>query len=308
MKQFIYPLAVLLGGACFGVLSTFVKLAYEQGFNLAQVTGGQFIIGTILIWFLVLISKKRTVTFKRFSQLVLGGIPMALTGIFYYQSLQTLDASLAIIFLFQFVWVGTLLEYLLDKKKPSKNKMSAILLLIIGSVLAAGVLSSGFEKLALSGAIWGILASISFSSFAYVSGRVGAELPPIQRSAIFATGGLITTLLIFPPVFLFEPSTVISLAPYGLFLGIFGVTLPPLLFAIGMPHVGTGLGTILSSSELPVALLMSILILQEQVAWIQWLGVLIISIGIVIGNISLLPKAKRPPHKQSPESTTMSAS
>ncbi|KGA97490.1 multidrug DMT transporter permease [Alkalihalobacillus alcalophilus ATCC 27647 = CGMCC 1.3604] len=291
MKQSIYPLAVLLGGACFGVLSTFVKLAYAQGFQLAEVTGSQFIIGTLLIWLLVLFTKKQKITGKRFAILAAGGIPMGLTGIFYYQSLQTLDASLAIIFLFQFVWVGTLLEYILDKKKPSKQKLGSIFLLIIGSILAAGVISGGFANISMIGIVWGILAAISFSSFAYVSGNVGRELPPIQRSAIFAVGGLIITFIIFPPLFLLEPTTVMAIAPYGLLLGLFGVTLPPLLFAIGMPHVGAGLGTILSSSELPVALLMSILILNEQVLFSQWVGVVIIIFGIIFGNMKFKYKS-----------------
>ncbi|MDQ0272896.1 EamA family transporter [Cytobacillus purgationiresistens] len=284
MNQWIYPLAVFLGGACFGVLSTFVKLAYGQGFGLAQVTGSQFIAGTLLIWLLVLFTKKQKVSIKRFSTIAFGGIPMALTGIFYYQSLQTLDASLAIIFLFQFVWIGTLVEYLIDHKKPSKQKLFTIFMLLIGSILAAGVLSNGFSNLSITGMVWGLLAACSFSAFAYVSGTVGKELPPIQRSAIFALGGLITTFVIFPPIFYFDFATAAAITPYSLFLGLFGVMLPPLLFAIGMPHVGAGLGTILSSSELPVALFMSLVFLDEKLQLAQWIGVCIIVVAIIFGN------------------------
>ncbi|MFK4998521.1 hypothetical protein ACI2OX_17990 [Bacillus sp. N9] len=41
----------------------------------------------------------------------------------------------------------------------------------------------------------------------------------------------------------------------------------PLLFSIGMPHIGPGLGTILSASELPVAVIMSALVLGEYVTF-----------------------------------------
>lgn len=131
-----------------------------------------------------------------------------------------------------------------------------------------------------------MLAALSFSIFAYISSTVGKEVPPIQRSAVFAIGGLLITFVIFPPVFLADVATVTALLPYGLFLGLFGVTLPPLLFAIGMPHVGAGLGTILTSSELPVALLMSVLVLQEELVPLQWLGVCIIILGIIYGNVA----------------------
>ncbi|MEC1259710.1 DMT family transporter [Bacillus swezeyi] len=284
MKNWTFPVAVFLGGACFGVLSTFVKLAYEQGFELSEVTGSQFLVGTILIWLLVLFTKKEKISIKRFILIALGGIPMGLTGIFYYQSLQTLDASLAIIFLFQFVWIGTLLEYVIDQKKPSKQKLIAIGIILIGSIFSAGVLSFQFTKISLIGMVWGLIAACSFSAFAYVSGTVGKELPPIQRSATFTIGGLIITFLIFPPVFLFDPNTVSAIAPFGLFLGLFGVTLPPLFFSIGMPYVGAGLGTILSSSELPVALCMSLVFLDEQFQLTQWIGVCIVIAGIIYGN------------------------
>lgn len=89
----------------------------------------------------------------------------------------------------------------------------------------------------------------------------------------------------FPPVFLFHEPTFIGIAPYGLLLGMFGVALPPLLFSIGMPHVGPGYGTILTASELPVAVIMSALILKESVTIIQWLGVVLILGGIIIGNV-----------------------
>ncbi|MCP3739449.1 CynX/NimT family MFS transporter [Rossellomorea sp. BNER] len=72
---------------------------------------------------------------------------------------------------------------------------------------------------------------------------------------------------------------------YLQFLGLFGVALPPLLFSIGMPHVGPGLGTILSASELPVAVFMSAWIVAENISIWQWIGVILIIGGIIMGNV-----------------------
>lgn len=52
-----------------------------------------------------------------------------------------------------------------------------------------------------------------------------------------------------------------------------------------MPHVGLGLGTILAASELPVALLMALMVLGESVTPVQWIGILMIGAGMVVGNI-----------------------
>ncbi|WP_100406335.1 EamA family transporter [Bacillus solitudinis] len=293
MKNWMYAALVFLGGCCFGVLSTFVKLAYGQGFTLAVVSGSQFLCGTLLLWVVLPFVKKQYLSYREIFKLIVSGIPMGLTGILYYQSLQTLDASLAIIFLFQFVWLGSLLEYIIDRKKPSVTKILSILILILGSIFAAGVFQTTNSSLSGIGTIWGLMAALSFSIFIYTSGTVGKHVPAIQKSSWLAVGGLLIVFIIFPPFFLVDVDTLVGVAPFGIFLGLFGVTLPPFLFSIGMPRVGSGLGTILSSSELPVAIIMSAVILAEYIAPLQWFGVIVILVGIIIGNKR---QVKQQPH------------
>lgn len=295
MKTWHYALIVFLGGCCYGLLSTFVKLAYAAGYSVTEVTGSQYILGALLIWLLFLFTKKQKLMFNKAWKLMLFGIPFGMTGIFYYQALQTLDASLAIIFLFQFVWIGTLIEWLFYKKKPTATKLLAIGVLIIGSILAAGLLSTGDTTLTMEGTIWGILSAITFTSSIFISGAVGKDIQPILKSALLSTGALIVVLIVYPPIFLFDIQVLMGVAPYGFLLGLLGVALPPLLFSIGMPKIGPGLGTILSASELPVAVIMSALILNEFVSYSQWFGVIIILCGIMIGNVKLKRKTNTIP-------------
>lgn len=296
MKHWHYALIVFLGGCSYGILSTFVKLAYDAGYSAAEVTGGQYLFGMMLIWFLVFVNRQKSITKKQTVVLILSGIPTGLTSLFYYQALKTLDASLAIIFLFQFVWIGSLFEWIFYKRKPSKEKWISIIILLIGSLLAGGLISSGMMNITWQGTIWGMLSAITFAAFIFLSGAVGKNTAPLLKSALLSTGGLIVVMIVFPPVYLLDLSAFIGVAKYGLILGIFGVVLPPLLFTIGMPKIGPGLGTILSASELPVAVLMSAIVLHEYVSGWQWIGVVMILGGIVIGNINL---SKRRERKQS---------
>lgn len=290
MKLWQAALTVFLGGCCYGVLSTVVKLAYSAGFVMKEVSASQLICGASILWIMYIFSKKKRMSVSEVVKMIVAGLPMGMTGVFYYQSLNYVDASLAIIFLFQFVWIGTLIEYLIYKRIPSKPKLISIFLLLVGSLLATGLLSNGLESLAWQGVLWGLLSALSFSAFIYISGSVGKDLPPIQKSALLSTGGMIFVLLLFPPTFLFDGSIVTELAPYGLFLGLFGVALPPLMFSIGMPKVGVGLGTILAASELPVAVIASAFVLGENVSIVQWGGVGIILAGIFVGN--MVPESK----------------
>jgi drug/metabolite transporter (DMT)-like permease len=261
MKTWHYALLVFIGGCSLGILSTFVKLAYSAGFSMVEVTGSQVLFGTLIIWLVTMFAKKTKIGFRQAGKIMLAGIPMGLTGLLYYQSLQTLDASLAIIFLFQFIWIGSLIEWIVYKRRPSSGKLLSIAILLAGSILAAGLFVENIQSVSLQGAVWGMLSAVTFSIFIFLSSIIGKHVPAIQKSALLSTGGLIVTFLLFPPVFLLDIPTITGVMPYGLILGIFGVVFPPLLFSIGMPHVGPGLGTILTASELPVSIIMSALVL-----------------------------------------------
>ena len=289
MKLPLYALLAFLGGVSFGILSTFVKIAYGHGFEPGQVIGVQFFVGTVMFWLIYLFRKKESIQTSMIVKLIASGIPMALSGLFYYKSLEYLDASIAIIMLFQFSWMGLFAEWLLDRRLPTVEKWISAVILFVGSLLVADVLGASLDGLSATGVFWGLLAAVSFTAFINVSGRVGITVPAITKSMLMATGSLLTAWLVFPPVFLTDGSFFgDGLVYYGLMLGFFGVVLPPLLFSIAMPKVGSGLGTILSSSELPTAVFMSMVVLGEHVAALQWIGVLVVLFGISLPNFKYI--------------------
>ncbi|WP_071393968.1 EamA family transporter [Bacillus tuaregi] len=284
MSTWKFALLVFLGGCSYGVVSTFVKLAYSQGFNVSDVTGTQYFFGAILLWILSYFMPKSPLSFKSLLILLISGVPMGLTGIFYNQSLKYVDASIAIILLLQFTWIGIVIQYFLDKNVPTRKNLMATILILAGSIFASGILYSSIT-FSLVGYGWGLLAALSFASFIYISGRSTIPVHPIRKSALMSTGATILVFFVLPPDFLLNGSLYDGLLPYALFFAFFGSFLPPLLFNIGMPKVGSGLGNILSASELPTAVIMSTLILKEHVTFLQWMGVSIILLGIAFPNL-----------------------
>lgn len=101
MHKGFYALIVFSAGACYGVLSTFVKMAYAAGLTLTDVSGMQCLFGMLFLWLAALFTVKRRPSPFRILSLAAIGIPMALTTISYYHSLETLSASMAVVFLFQ---------------------------------------------------------------------------------------------------------------------------------------------------------------------------------------------------------------
>jgi len=284
LSRYRYALIVFLGGACFGILSTVVKIAYASGIDRTGVSSGQFFFGLLFLIPFAWRAWPRDMPARQILVLLAAGIPEGCTTIFYYHALESVSASLAVVLLFQYILIALLLETVLHRAMPSRQKMLAVLLLLPGSVLASGVLSGHALAVDAEGILYGLLAAASYAITLFLNATVGREVPSVCKATVMTCGSALLTFLVLPPAFLFDGQAFLQLLHYGLVLGVLGVTLPPLLFAIGIPHTGVGLAGILTSSELVIAMLSAHFILGEPVALMAWLGILMIFTGIVIGN------------------------
>lgn len=272
---------VLLGACSYGILSTFVKFAYSEGFTVGDVSGSQMFLGTCLLWILQGVKHGfPRISFLKWLSLSGVGITMGLTGILYYFSLQFIPASLAIVLLFQFTWMGIFIEGIARRQWPSREIWISVILLAIGTLLAADVSDVGMKGLSMIGLLSGLGSAISYALFIYFSGKVETEMNSVTRTSLILTGALVLTFLIYPPHFLVDGALWTGLLKWGLLLALFGAVIPTLFFAIGVPKIGSGTATILGAAELPTAVLLSAIVLQEKVNGLQWVGVLLILFGM----------------------------
>jgi drug/metabolite transporter (DMT)-like permease len=286
-------LLVALGATSYGMLATFVKLSYIEGFTTAEVTSSQFIygiIGILLINLFQRIKHKNTTqkaNSKNILQLMIAGTSMGMTSVFYYLAVKYIPVSIGIVLLMQTVWMGVLLEWFLDKKAPSLQKTVAVIVVIIGTGLAINILKIDFNDTSINwslGLFWGLLAAASFTTTMFTANKVALEISSAQRSLYMLLGGAIIVfgfgLYTQTTDFNFEIFT-----KWGIVLALFGTIIPPMLLNAGFPLTGIGLGSIVSSLELPVSVLMAYFLLNEKILLIQWIGILLIILAIVIMNI-----------------------
>ncbi len=289
---------VLLGAVSFGFLSTIVKFAYEKGYTLAEITGSQAFTGMVILWAMYWISslgkKKKSEVNEipenkgkpktQWWKVSFAGIFTGLVGIFYYQCVKLLPASIAIILLMQYLWISILIEAIVFKKKPTKKQLLLLGVVFIGTFLAGGIFSDKVE-LNLMGIIYGLLAATSYAIFLMTSGRIGNDLPVLKKSALMITGSCAATWIIFPPMFFFNGVFFSGLYAWGLALALLGTVIPPFFFSYGIPRIGVSIAAIISAAELPTATLSSALILGESVDFIKWVGVGLILLSIIATNI-----------------------
>lgn len=283
-----------LGATSYGMLATFVKLAYKDGFTTAEVTSSQFIYGILGVLLINIFQKFRVntptvkATSKNILQLMLAGTSLGMTSVFYYLCVKYINVSIAIVLLMQTVWMGVLLEWFLDKKAPSLQKIISVGIVLVGTILATNILKSEIE-LDWRGIVWGMLAAASFTTTMFTANKIALGVSSAQRSLYMLLGGAVI-------VFGFSIATQVTpfnlsiFKDYGILLALFGTIIPPLLMNAGFPHTGLGLGSIVSSLELPVSVMMAFMILNEQVVALQWIGIILIIMAIVIMNIKFNKK------------------
>ncbi|MFT6323925.1 MAG: drug/metabolite transporter (DMT)-like permease [Halieaceae bacterium] len=279
----------------FGILSTIVKLAYASGFRVDQVVTSQLWLGAIICWILVFIlnvTKKPTPLAKgTWWKILIGGFPLGITSFAYYQCVEYVPASIAILLLFQFVWMGVVLDILFKRKLPTTPQIMSVLILLLGTFLAAGILDNPEMEWSVAGIGFGLLAALGYAIFIYVNGDAG-ETHFLVSAALRATGGALFSILFFSPITGLDNLFTNGLLAYGAPLAIFGMVIPPIFFAWGIPKIGTTESSILSGIELPIAVLSASFILHEHVSWVQWSGVFVILTAISYPQLIALRKKK----------------
>ncbi len=288
-------LLVGLGATSYGMLATFVKLAYhDKGmtglpFTPAEVITSQFILGIFVILLINAFQKAKKksevvkANKKDITQLMIAGTSTGLTSIFYYLAVKYIPVSIGIVLLMQTVWMGVLLEWILEKKRPSNIKIIAVLIVLAGTALATNLIQNTVT-LDWRGVVLGLLAAASFTTTMFTANKVATHISSAQRSLYMLLGGAIV-VFIFAFYTQATPFNYDIFMKWGVLLAIFGTVIPPMLMNAGFPHTGIGLGSIVSSLELPVSVSMAFLVLGEQVVFTQWIGIVLIIFAIIIMNI-----------------------
>ena len=304
-------LFVAMGASIFGMLATFVKLSYRDGFTTSEVTTAQFVLGLLGLLILNGIQTKTAKknlakpTAKEVRILMLAGTSLGCTSLFYYLCVQYINVSIAIVLLMQSVWFSVVVESFISRKFPNLKKIIATVIVLAGTFLATNLINLNVT-LDWHGVFWGLMAAASFTATMFTSNTLATHIPVLRKSLIMLSGGAIIVFIflffaqIGPLHFDFLKSFYLNFTDntehikpfdfsifytYGFVLALFGTIIPPILFNLGFPKTGLGLGSIISSLELPVSVTMAFVLLGEEVIVIQWVGIILILFAIVLMNL-----------------------
>lgn len=282
-------LMMALVGAMWGLHGPAIKRAFAAGFTFPQLVFWEYVVGALVFGVAVVAQRTRWPVSRRFwktmvAASVIGcGVPL-----FLFWAYKLGPVSIGATLLFLYVPFTQLLNFVLTRQAPRGRELAAAGLVILGAVVAADFV--GEANLAnLRGAPLAVAAAFCFATFFVLTARVGNDATPALRSLVCCgiSCGMMAGIALgagwglAPAV---EPAGVAVAWILG--LGIFGQVIPVFLLVHFGPRVGSGPGSILTSTELPVAVAASAIFLGDAVGAAQIAGVALVLTGIVLPHVS----------------------
>lgn len=286
LQRAVAIILVLCGAASYGFLSPMIKLAYNQGFGVQQITLTQVTISCIMIWLFVIFHRKSWQNPFKGPWIKLGLIGvfgLAMTTFLFNMCLTYLDVSFAIVLLFQFTWITVLMNCISQKRWPRAQEVWAVLIILLGTIFAVDL--EAYERINFNpmGIILGLGSAICYAWFLFMMDKVKSEFTSLMKSALMLTLAIPVMYILYIPS-LDSLNLSPALVLWGIVLGLLGQIIPTISFNLAIPRIGSSLSAILGAVELPVAVVSAFFILHEPVSWTQWTGIIIILMGIVISE------------------------
>ena len=290
--------AALLSALVLGTAPILGKVAYTSGMNPYSLTAVRTLIAAAALWLFFLSTKKN----RKFIYIYPAGIMIsaaagALNGfssLLYYNGLTMIDAGVGQM-LYSLYPLFVVIIRRLDGQRIS-NWTKVRLVLALTAVML--IVSPKGGNIDLLGAALMLGAGMMYAMHLAVSQRVLYEMPAPTVALYVLTS---MTIVVVTAYILHGPSTIpLSGLPPTLMLA--GVTVASrLLMFMGVKKLGSVQTALLGVTEILVTLVLSIVILNEQLVARQWVGaaILISSLLLIIFEPGMGISFPRPGKKKS---------
>lgn len=298
--------AAFLAGASFGLGGAISQIVSAQGFEIKHITTAQYLCAALILGLLVAFKFRAHMTRKEVAQLVGVGALSVVSSLCYYYAIDFLTVGQAVAIQFQYVWIAVVIQNVVERTRPTAWVVGSTVLIILGTLLGSGFVDeviSGGGSISLNpaGVTLALVCAFCYACFIYLNGRVATEHPPVTRTFVMSVSGVIVMAFIAPDFYTDTISgslNIAALAPGGITMGLVMSVIPCVCLVAAARYVPGGIVAILSSSELPVAVIAGCLLLGEQATVLSVAGVLIICVSIVLSQMGEL-RASSPSARES---------
>ena len=279
-----YALIVFAAGASYGFIVPTVKTSMLFGIYPTEFLPLQYLYALVACFVFALVRRVKWPRPASCAKMALLGVFTGLTSICYYQSVSLLPSAVALTLLFQYVWVSVLIECIAKRKLPERSTVAAVVIVLVGTVFAAGLFEGSVSSLNPLGVVLGLMSAVFYASFLFFSGRICTDERPAARATMLAVGGLVVTSIANPGCYVTDFLN-LEIWPYAVLMGTLGVILPTTLINFASPKLSTGMVSVMASSELPVGIFAAWGIVGDAPSLLTLLGAALVLAGIVVKQL-----------------------
>ena len=183
-----YSGIVFLAGASYGAQATTVKITYAAGFTWTQVVASQALFAALLFAVALLVQRARgkrlvPLSLKQTIALLALGLNTCIGTVLYNYALTLLPVSVAITLLFQFTWMGIVVQLVVMRRRPRAAEVAAAAVILGGTLMASGMFSESVGALDPIGIACGLLSAVSCTFFMFFSTASGAACRPFSAGS-----------------------------------------------------------------------------------------------------------------------------
>lgn len=200
-----------------------------------------------------------------------------------FYALTLIDAGLERVILYTYPAFIVMTLSAKNRRRPERRVAGALLLTFAGVMLAVGGVDASLLRANTVGAFLVLIGAVTYTVYFFANEYVGKRVGSSLFTALAMTSGSIMLTIHF--LLLVPTSSVIMSSKAWVLLilmVIFATVIPVLMLAEGVNRVGAQRASLISTVGPPSTIVMAWMILDEQMRWIQWTGVLAILSGIYV--------------------------
>lgn len=273
----------IISAICFSVMPIFTVFAYNHGVTIFTLLFIRFVLAAILLLIYVFVKVKpiyinKNMILKFF---ILGGILYTLQAICYFNSVKYLSPSFAALILYLYPIFVCVISSLIEKEKLTSKVLFSILLSFSGLMASIGMSDMRINP---KGVFFGVSCAIIYSVYIVISNKVVKEVPSIVTIAYVTFFASISFLIIGISTrqlnFHIDMTGITAI----LAITIFSTIISMFTFFKSLEYIGSTKASILSMIEPVSTIILSAVIFNERLTFLQILG----GAGVLCGALLVI--------------------
>ncbi len=274
--------AIGTAAALWAIAAAVASDLFDRGVKPLELAEARSVIAVVGFGFIALLRRERRSAVRvPAPHLIILGLSIALVNAAYYLAIDHLDVAVAIVL--QYTAPAFVVTYaaLRLKRMPDVQITTALVLALIGVVVASEIPAGDLGNLDLIGILFGLASGVLFATYTLLSEAVGAAYGPI--GGMLRAFSVATTFWLVYQVFNGWPGELFvarNLIPI-LYVGIAGTLIPFLLYVWAIGHVVPERAAIAATLEPALAGVVAFIWLDEALSAMQITGGIIALAAVV---------------------------